>query len=93
MEIAIKFDMPINKMKPILLIICIVFLTSCVRNQQNAIQNLCKGVNSTGNTCNSSVGFPGKCADCLREQEQNERELTRLPDISSLESKANSLIW
>jgi hypothetical protein len=80
-------------MKPLLLIICVVLLASCANNQQNAIRTLCKGVNSTGKACSAAVGLPGKCADCIKDNLQYERELTSEPDISSLESKENSLLW
>lgn len=80
-------------MKPLLLIICVVLLASCANNQQNAIRTLCKGANSTGKACSVAVRLPGKCADCIKENLQNEQELTSETDISSLESKENSLLW
>jgi hypothetical protein len=80
-------------MKPLLLFICLFILASCANNREQAIQTLCKGVNSTGRACSSAVGFPGKCADCIRENEQNVQEMMRQTDISSLESKENSLLW
>ena len=80
-------------MKPLLLLVCFFVLASCANNRQQAIQTLCKGVNSTGRACSSAVGYPGKCADCIRENEQIEREMNRQTDISSLESKENSLTW
>lgn len=80
-------------MKPLLLIIFVVLLASCANNQQNAIQSLCKGVKSTGKACSAAVGFPSKCADCIKEHLQNGDELMNEPDISSLETKQNSLLW
>lgn len=68
-------------------------MASCANNQQNAIQTLCKGVNSTGKACSAAVGIPGKCADCLKENLLKEQEMMGEPDIISLESKENSLLW
>ena len=80
-------------MKPLLLLVCFFALASCANNRQQAIQTICKGVNSTGRACSSAIGYPGKCADCVRETEQNELEMNKQSDISSLESKENSLTW
>jgi hypothetical protein len=80
-------------MKPLILLICLFALVSCANNRQQAIQTLCKGVNSTGRACSAAVGFPGKCADCMRENEQNEHKMINQTDISSLESRENSLLW
>lgn len=80
-------------MKPLLLLICLFVLASCANHRQQAIQTICKGVNSTGRACSSAVGFPGKCADCIRENEIMEQEISKQPDIISLESKENSLLW
>lgn len=68
-------------------------MASCANNQQNAFQTLCKGVNNTGKACSAAVGLPGKCADCIKENLQKEQELMGEPDIISLESKENSLLW
>ena len=80
-------------MKPLLLLVCFIGLVSCANHRQQAIQTLCKGVNSTGRACSTAVGLPGKCLDCLREDEHMVQEMIQQPDISSLESKENSLIW
>lgn len=80
-------------MKRSLLLICLFVLASCANHRQQAIQTLCKGVNSTGSACSTAVGFPGKCADCIREIEIIEHEISNQQDITSLESKENSLLW
>jgi hypothetical protein len=89
----INFEYQLTKMKSLILLICLLALGGCANNRQQAIQTLCKGVNSTGSACSSAVGFTGKCADCMRENENNELELVKQTDISSLESKENSLVW
>ena len=68
-------------------------LASCAKHRQQAIETICKGVNSTGRACSTAVGFSGKCSDCMKEIEQNELETTREMDITSLESKENSFSW
>jgi len=80
-------------MKPLLLVISVLFLASCANNQQNTIQTICKGINSTGKACSTVVGLPSKCADCIHENLIKRQTQMSEQDISSLESKENSLVW
>jgi hypothetical protein len=80
-------------MKTLLLILFVSLFVSCSNNKREAIQTICKGVESTGETCRSAVGLTGKCAECAPTKENAVQENVIPIDISTLELQKNSMIW
>jgi hypothetical protein len=80
-------------MKPLLIILIITLLAGCANNQREAIENICKGVETTGKTCSSAVGLARKCADCSISKQNAEFENATKADISTFELQENSMLW
>lgn len=80
-------------MKPLLIILFITLLAGCANNQREAIETICKGVETTGKTCSSAVGLARKCADCANSNQSTGIENAIKVDISTFELQENSMLW
>jgi hypothetical protein len=80
-------------MKPLLLSLLIIQLVGCTYNRKDAIQNICKGVNSTGKAYRSSVGLGGKNTECGLIKEPTEKDSDKQTDLTSMELHADRMRW
>jgi fructose-1,6-bisphosphatase len=70
-----------------------LLFTGCANNQQEAIENICKGVKNTSKTCRSAVGIAAKCGECTQTKENADFENGTKMDISTNELLENSMLW
>ncbi len=80
-------------MKPLVFILCIVSLMGCVNNRKDAIDTICKGVNSTEKNCRSAVGIAGKSTTSVPTKEDSDEDNQSQMDFSTIELQKNSMVW